>query len=763
MANIRTLKNKFPIFNVLSIIKRYPIKDHPLMKIIIICFAFFGISLLNQLDAQSFLPIDFEVNGRQLKFAQAGGLRNPQFSSIDLDNDGRKDLFIFDRSGSKVLTFLNKGKNGEISYEYAPKFEANFPKMSGWALMVDYNKDGLEDLFTLPLNGISGITVFKTIREGNNIAFRQVKTPFFNALAIKIDNGFTNVYHALTDIPAITDVDKDGDIDVLTFDPEGGRIAWYNNEAIENKLSIDTFDMRLKDICFGKVYESMFSSELFLSKDSLICSNGTTQGERNPRHSGSTVTALDHGCDGDLDLMLGDISSNNIAFLTNNGSINNPWISAQTNVYPKEAPIDLPNFLASFLIDVNNDGIKDLIVAPNDVDGGYNKNHIWLYLNKGTECLPQFQLETKNFLIQDMISNGAKSSFTTIDINGDGLLDILGTGNGLFFTSNIKTNHLFYYKNIGTKTSPRFILENGDYLSLSSKIPFSTSLALTSGDIEQDGDQDLVIADGNGEVYLFENSGGNAKPVSFTNAIFPYMSILAGQQAKPQIYDVDGDGMNDLLFGKQNNDIVYFKNFGAKGVSAAFAAAPTVRNFGFVFKGSDFNLWNSSPKLFKDDKNEEFALIGFEDGRISLYKRKKNSTSDSLILIQSNYDNLYMGSKATLDFTDINQDGKADILVGNFRGGLTIYGTNISLKNSTATKEIETTILSIYPNPAQNTLMINHTSEVNYSIHNIMGMAIKSGNLQANESIDISSLTNGLYRITLKGQNYKESQNFIKL
>jgi hypothetical protein len=339
----------------------------------------------------------------------------------------------------------------------------------------------------------------------------------------------------------------------------------------------------------------------------------------------------------------------------------------------------------------------------------------------------------------------------------------LGTGNGLFFSSNVKKNHLFYYKNIGSKSSPRFVLENGDYLGLSSKIPFSTSLTLATGDIESDGDSDLVIADGNGEVYMFANSGGVNKPVNFSNAAFPYMNIMAGQQAKPQIYDVDGDGMNDLLFGKQNNDIVFFKNFGVKGMSAAFGASPTVRNFGSVFKGSDFNLWNSSPKLFKDDKNEEYALIGFEDGRISLFKRKKNSTTDSLILIQSNYENLYLGSKATIDVTDLNQDGKADILVGNFRGGLTVFNTTIALKNATAANELEINSLSIYPNPAHNTLTINSPLKLAFVISNLLGVAIKSGDLQPNETIDISTLSKGLYQITFKSQNLQQSQNFIKI
>ena len=59
----------------------------------------------------------------------AGG-NSGQFSEIDLNLDGLKDLVIFDKSGDRINPFLNI--NGE--YVYAPKYGLNFPKVKDWML-----------------------------------------------------------------------------------------------------------------------------------------------------------------------------------------------------------------------------------------------------------------------------------------------------------------------------------------------------------------------------------------------------------------------------------------------------------------------------------------------------------------------------------------------------------------------------------------------------------------------------------------------------
>src|SRR5690606_32328974 len=92
--------------------------------------------------------IPVEVAGELLPNPWAGGLNSCQFSEIDLDLDGVKDLFVFDRVGDRISTYLNKSTApGQIDYRYTREFQDAFPEgLRNWVFMRDFNCDGKEDL-----------------------------------------------------------------------------------------------------------------------------------------------------------------------------------------------------------------------------------------------------------------------------------------------------------------------------------------------------------------------------------------------------------------------------------------------------------------------------------------------------------------------------------------------------------------------------------------------------------------------------------------
>ena len=63
------------------------------------------------------------VNNDTLLNPWTGGFNSAQISKIDLNNDQIKDLFVFDRSCDKVITFISKNNN----FIYAPEYEKLFP------------------------------------------------------------------------------------------------------------------------------------------------------------------------------------------------------------------------------------------------------------------------------------------------------------------------------------------------------------------------------------------------------------------------------------------------------------------------------------------------------------------------------------------------------------------------------------------------------------------------------------------------------------
>ncbi len=732
-------------------------------------FSFHAYGVAQSFD--QFFP-KFYTNGKELTLGTIGGLRNPQFSNIDFNNDGIKDLFVFDRTGDKVLCFVNQSSSEEISYVYAPEYESSFPKLQSWAILHDYNKDGIEDIFCQPLDiGISGIQVWKGSRVNGKLFYRLMQLPFQNTMSVPLSfdpSKSTNLYNAITDIPAIIDVDNDGDTDVLTFDPDGSQIVFYNNLSKERGFGMDTFIMETRDRCYGKVYESMFSSELYFSTDGISCATGNISTSGGPRHSGSTVMAFDEDCDGDKDLLLGDISNTNIVFLRNTGTIENSWITYQDLVYPKMDPVDLFIFNATFLLDVNNDNKKDLIVVPNETDGGVNHDHIWLYLNEGSNCNPSFKLYTKNFLVDQMVSLGSNSNVTFLDVNADGLKDLLVSGSGINKSREQKLNKIFFFKNTGSKTVPEFTLMDDNYLNMANITQFAMNLFVTAGDADGDADDDVMVGTSNGNIYYFENIAGANKPILFAPFVFPFMNLAFGSDVAPHLYDIDGDGLNDLLAGEKNNSLNYFKNFGTKGNTPMYNMNPITDDFGHIFKFFGYNTWNSNPFMTKNADGKEIAVVGFNDGRVSYYERKKTPTTDSLLLVSERMGNIFAGRKSAPELYDIDCNGYFDLVLGNFRGGISFYHTPVKAKLVNAINDLPDYSFNLYPNPATDKIVINISKgleyKYNYAIYSILGRSVKEGELAADGTINLASLQAGYYTLLIRNQNNRAvSKSFVKL
>ena len=66
-----------------------------------------------------------------------GGLNWCQVSQADMDLDGEKDLFIFDRSGNEVIALIHQGGPGSSTYTYDPIISTTWPfnELESWAYL----------------------------------------------------------------------------------------------------------------------------------------------------------------------------------------------------------------------------------------------------------------------------------------------------------------------------------------------------------------------------------------------------------------------------------------------------------------------------------------------------------------------------------------------------------------------------------------------------------------------------------------------------
>ncbi|HWB63660.1 MAG TPA: VCBS repeat-containing protein, partial [Chitinophagales bacterium] len=191
--------------------------------------------LANALHAQRkyrVISVPVNKNGRQMRDPWTGGMDSPQFSEGDLNHDGIPDLFVFDRVGGRVLTYLGNAGAVDTMFTYSPQYERLFPQdLQNWAVLRDYNHDGIPDIFTYAnsSNG-PGIRVFKGSMVDGLIHFDLVCP-----LIVYSDGVFSNyVFVNIADFPAIVDVNHDGDIDVLAYDRFGSAIGYYENQHAEN-------------------------------------------------------------------------------------------------------------------------------------------------------------------------------------------------------------------------------------------------------------------------------------------------------------------------------------------------------------------------------------------------------------------------------------------------------------------------------------------------------------------------------------------------
>jgi hypothetical protein len=92
------------------------------------------------------------------------------------------------------------------------------------------------------------------------------------------------------------------------------------------------------------------------------------------------------------------------------------------------------------------------------------------------------------------------------------------------------------------------------------------------GDIDHDGDLDMVVGDWDGKLYFYRNVGSAMRPeyVAVEGRKSPFDGIDVGQHAAPVLVDLDGDGDLDLIVGENKGQLFFYNNSGGSVARATF-------------------------------------------------------------------------------------------------------------------------------------------------------------------------------------------------
>jgi len=715
------------------------------------------------------------IDGKELKYPFTGGFTAPQFSSCDFNQDGIEDIYVYDRSGIPMV-FLYDGSGGSDAHTYTEEYNASFPTMENWSLMRDYNRDGIMDIFSNPSQGISGIQLHKGSIVNGEWSFEAVRSiggdrPDKYLYVPDGGGGWTPLSVLFTDIPDIIDVDGDDDLDILTFDPGGAYVTFYRNLQVENNLPVDSLLFEVGDFCFGKFKESGVSADIFLSTNGLCAQEIITNDSPPPKaHAGSTVMAFDNDDDGDLELVLGDLVSNSIVYLENGGENGNNLITSVDLEFPNyDVPVDMPIFLGSFNVDVDGDDLKDLLVSPNVIGSVQNVENILYYKNTGN-ANSRFSYRQNDFLSEETIDFGSFVAPAFVDYNADGLIDIVVASGGIFNGTNAELR-LYLLENIGTKALPSYSLVDDDYLEFSEYNNTSRNPAPTFGDLDGDGDTDLLIGDEEGYLYYFENTAGAGEPLSYGTPIYQYKDILVGSKARPYMADLNDDGLMDIIVGQRKTaardemtgNINYFQNIGEVGMpdfDGDILNSPNIFVLGAMTtrEGLQTSAAGASVPFMHKINDIWHFFVGAQEGFISHFTYDGSDINGVFPRVDSTFGNIDIGRWSSPTMADVDDDNLMEILIGNFRGGLSFYNTNID-SGTSAAADISKEPLKIFPNPTNDILRVESVEFANssYKIFDINGRTINSGTI-SNHEVSLSSLTTGVYilEVSQKGQRYIE-------
>jgi len=704
--------------------------------------------------------------GTHLDLAWAGGLNFVQVSEIDLDGDGLKDLFLFDRSGNKVITLLNTGGTGTPGYALTRRYDRvdPFPKLHDWALLRDYDRDGREDLFTY---STAGFAVYRNTSTPGNLSFELI-TPQMrsNYVSNQGDDVFANLFMSQIDLPGIVDVDGDGDLDILTFSLLNTYVEYHRNLSMERYGTPDSLVFELRNRCWGFFLEDANTNAIRLDRP---CSfnvpnpevgdgpHGDPSADGRPKaHAGSALTPLDLNGDGLMDLLLGDVGFNNVVALYNGGTTGRALMTQVDDSFPSyDRPVDLALFPASFYLDLDNDGRRDLLVSPNALSLARNVKSMWRYKNTGTDASPVFEFQQEDLFQDRMLDFGEGAYPVPFDHDGDGLMDLV-VANHHYFEPRGNFGAMALLRNTGTATEPAFELVTDDWMGLSiSGIGFSMYPAFA--DLDGDGDLDMLIGDMEGRLHHYENiatgpvANFRLTRLNITDALGAIIDV--GQFATPHFTDLDGDGLVDLVVGERNGNLNQYRNTGTAQVPAWTLVT---ENLGGVSTAEWWNVTGHSvPFFFRNAGGDREVLLGSASGWLYHYGGIEGNINGTWTLLDSAFMGLYDGHRTAPCLYDFTGDGKLDLVLGNYRGGLSFWRSDAP-SGITGPRTPAQPGFTLLPNPAAERveLVLDEPPPAGsyWSLRNGLGQEVLRRPAATQRStVELGGLSEGVYLVRLEG------------
>lgn len=554
--------------------------------------------------------------------------------------------------------------NGEKSLLFSHEMPAS--KLA----FADIDGDGDQDIFVGQLNG--ELAYFENQGNRNSPEFVLITQQYKAIFEVRRGGKKVKIRNVIDvgrrSAPSLVDIDNDGDYD-LFVGSEQGRIWYFENmgnnliplfKMVTPKFaginlgrnSVPIFaDVNLKrkyDLLVGTVEGIVW---LFFNEGTRKKANFESLPPKKVVEFGLETHAapglFDWDGDNDLDLVVGQ-KNGTLSLFLNEGSIFSPnWVLKEQNFQL----IDIGGESAPYFVDIDGDGVADMVV-------GSTNPTVSLYQNRmQNKKRILWNLTSNMFKFNKLNVTGNRVSITAGDLDNDGDLDLI-VGE--------KDGNLNYYENQGNPKEANWVLKTEELIYITGVENSSPTL----GDLDGDGDLDLLVGEKQGQISLIMNNG-TPEVAKWELQEQAYFQIDVGSNSVPRLLDIDVDGDLDLLIGNFAGRIILYLNKGNK-TEPRFMLEST--------RFASVKVSNNAVPAFFDWNKDKFPdlIIGGEEGRIQLLispgkineENEENVewTTDEKALFPFN---VYAFSHPLLE--DFNGDGNPDLLLGNYAGDFLLY------------------------------------------------------------------------------------------
>ena len=355
-----------------------------------------------------------------------------------------------------------------------------------------------------------------------------------------------------------------------------------------------------------------------------------------------------------------------------------------------------------------------------------------------------------------MIDVGDNAVPAFMDEDGDGDMD-------LFIGNNVGANisaSIYYFQNTGTDTHPAFVLMTDDYAGISALRLYN--LKPQFADLDADGKWDLVFTATNLQTNLTSLRfipNGSASKLDLSGQPVIATNFFINQPENILVVDINRDGLNDVLVGRSTGSLEYWTNNGPRG--ALNLALQDGSFLGMIVSTSRQSLSIAAGDLDSDGKAD--LLLGDQRGKLSIFKDflgeaiPATGPEDVLFFnsLTENPNPTELGGRIWPAIANLFNTNRPVIAVGNTLGGIHIL-------KSDGTKELPTDpAIDIYPNPIArgNGFFVKTDRNVMVQFVSVLGQKLSDEFLiPGNQPYPITTqgLTSGMYiaRFSVKGKTY---------